>query len=295
MLVESLSLTQAANITPEPTTIIEKTAEKSINFPEWWPSELALPSITSWHESQHALVAFLKFGVPVELVSRKPGPGYRGITICAGDLRHRPYALQVIAAAGAVDPIGMKAEGYGNHLLPCSDLNIAYNLSYYTRTSVSEAVKDAEKFLSVIPKSAREIVAAVIETNGTIIGADNVALLIDIAFRLAEEEIDLESLRTASRTKDKDVCNEEDYISSVNRGDRTIIIAPVDAPKSFIVIPGGEKNNLSEEKDDPSQLPCKECNNKVKHAESCSRGREKTKRFIESIIVFDARKHLGKG
>lgn len=235
------------------------------------PNERYRAGKTALHESHHVFLGVC-MGIEVEKVSIVPGPGYLGITVFKGDLNHRPDALQIIAAGGAVTTLDGDAEGYGNHQLPGSDLHIAHNASHITGKSAEAAIQEASDRLAKIPKEVRRIVADIIETKKTVSSSEYIRRIIEIAFFEAK-------LGIAPQYVEKEIDTRETqnklYNDSVQRGTITTIITPIDGPQYIIV--EEKKSPLDELSKD---FQCGSCSGKKAHTTECknNNGNSDTKR-----------------
>ncbi|MDP3941375.1 MAG: hypothetical protein Q8Q49_03645 [bacterium] len=276
-----------------------------ISYPEWWPTEYVMPGSTAKHEAQHVTMAILKHGVLVEEVSREPGPGYRGITICAGNLQHKPHALQLIAAAGAVDPVGMKAEGFGHHLLHGSDLHVAHSLEEKTGKTAKQAVEEAATFLGTVPERAREIIASVIESLGTVRGKAKISELVTKALEIAKRETSIVFVPQTSRAFEREDIHDREYASSVIRDDKTWIITPDDGPTRVVIVTIDDENNPLNPDKNGKDFLCDTCHGQNAHKAECSKkdatnaeemkgnnSPAETAPGSKPHIIFDAKKHL---
>ncbi len=224
------------------------------------PSERYRAGKTALHESHHVLLG-VSMGIQVEEVSVIPGPGYLGVTVFKGDLNHRPDALQIIAAGGAVTTLDGEAEGYGHHQLPGSDLHIAHNVSHITGKSAESAVQEASSRLARIPKEVRQIVADIIETKKTVYSPEYIHRIIEIAFFEAQLGIFPEYIEQEIATRKS---HNTPYNDSVQRGTITTIITPTDGPQYVII--EEKKNPLDELSKD---FQCGSCSGKKTHTAEC--------------------------
>lgn len=223
------------------------------------PNERYKAGKTALHESHHVLLG-VSMGVQVEEVSVVPGPGYLGITVFKGDLNHRPDALQVIAAGGAVATLEGGAEGFGHHHLPGSDLHVAHSVSHITGKSAKAAVQEASDRLSKIPDAVKQIVADIIETKKTVYSSEQINRIIDIAFFEAEGGIASEYFEEEVVARES---QHQQYEESIQRGTTTTIVSPIEGPHYVLI----------EEKTDPfekkNEFHCAQCGGKTAHTSEC--------------------------
>jgi hypothetical protein len=226
------------------------------------PTERQRAGTTALHESHHVLIAS-SLGIPVDRVSIIPGPGYLGVTVFKGDLRHRPHALQLIAAGGAVDTLQGKAEGFGHSDFSGSDMHIAHSVSASTGVSAADAVRHAAERLTKIPENVRRIVADIIETKRIVYSPALINRIIDIAYFETKNGV-------ATAYLEEIIAEEEiartEYSASIDQGYTTTIITPTDG--NTYVIVEENKNPLDENNE------CPNCKSKDGHAASCKQKEE---------------------